>query len=89
MLFIDFYGVLFINHLYYTNKLNYKLLCVSARDELIVKYTADLKNKCGVSANMDLLIKVTVSCGLSVYNKHSSTVTGGQQLELDTVKNNF
>jgi hypothetical protein len=62
-LILLFYNLSFINYLYYTNKLNYKLLCVSARDELIVKYTADLKNKCGVSANMDLLTKVTTSCG--------------------------
>jgi hypothetical protein len=62
---------------------------MSARDELIVKYTADLKGKCGVSPNMDLLTKVTIGCGPSIYNKDSATVAGSQQSELDTVKNNF
>jgi hypothetical protein len=62
---------------------------MSARDELIVKYTADLKDKCGVSSNMDLLTKVTIGCGPSIYNKDSSTVAGSQKSELDTVRNNF
>jgi hypothetical protein len=62
---------------------------MSARDELIVKYTADLKDKCGVVLNMDLLTKVTIGCGPSIYNKDSSTVAGSQQSELDTVRNNF
>ncbi|HEX9151792.1 MAG TPA: DUF2853 family protein [Flavobacterium sp.] len=62
---------------------------MSARDELIVKYAADLKDKCGVSPDMDLLTKVTVGCGPSIYNADSATVAGTQQSELDTVKNNF
>jgi hypothetical protein len=32
---------------------------MSAREELIVKYAADLK-KCGVNPDMDLLTKVTI-----------------------------
>ncbi|MFV5692109.1 DUF2853 family protein [Flavobacterium sp. LT1R49] len=62
---------------------------MSARDELIVKYVADLKDKCGVNPDMDLLTKVTVGCGPSIYNADSATVAGTQQSELDTVKNNF
>ena len=62
---------------------------MSARDELIVKYAADLKDKCGVNPDMDLLTKVTVGCGPSIYNADSATVAGTQQTELDTVKNNF
>lgn len=62
---------------------------MSAREELIVKYAADLKEKCGVSPNMDLLTKVTIGCGPSIYNDDSSTVAGSQQSELDTIKNNF
>lgn len=38
---------------------------------------------------MDLLTKVTIGCGPSIYNADSSTVAGSQQSELDTVKNNF
>lgn len=62
---------------------------MSAREELITKYAADLKEKCGVTPNMDLLTKVTIGCGPSIYNADASTVAGSQQSELDTVKNNF
>jgi hypothetical protein len=62
---------------------------MSKRDDLIVKYTADLKDKCGVTANMDLLTKVTVGCGPSIYNADSSTVSGTDPKEIATVKNNF
>jgi hypothetical protein len=62
---------------------------MSARDESIVKYAADLKDKCGVNPDMDLLTKVTIGCGPSIYNADSATVAGSQQSELDTVKNNF
>ena len=62
---------------------------MSKRDELIVKYAADLKDKCGVTPNMDLLTKVTVGCGPSIYNADSATVAGSDDKELATVKNNF
>jgi hypothetical protein len=62
---------------------------MSKRDELIVKYAADLKAKCGVVADMDLLTKVTIGCGPSIYNADSSTVSGSDASELATVKNNF
>ncbi len=62
---------------------------MSKRDELIVKYASDLKEKCGVTPNMDLLTKVTIGCGPSIYNADAATVSGSQQAELDTVKNNF
>lgn len=62
---------------------------MSKRDELIEKYAADLKDKCGVTPDMDLLTKVVIGCGPSIYNPDASTVSGSQQSELDTVKNNF
>ncbi|WP_121965172.1 DUF2853 family protein [Myroides sp. N17-2] len=62
---------------------------MSKRDELIQKYAADLKEKCGVTANMDLLTAVTIGCGPSIYNQDSSTVAGSSESELATVKNNF
>ena len=62
---------------------------MSKRDELIVKYAADLKEKCGVTADMDFLTKVTIGCGPSIYNADSSTVAGSNEKELATVKNNF
>jgi hypothetical protein len=62
---------------------------MSTREELIKKYAEDLKEKCGVTPNMDLLTKVTIGCGPSIYNADASTVAGSQQSELDTVKSNF
>ncbi|MGL5111965.1 MAG: DUF2853 family protein [Flavobacterium sp.] len=62
---------------------------MSAREELIVKYAADLKDKCGVTPDMDLLTKVTIGCGPSIYNADSATVAGSQPSELETVKKNF
>ncbi len=62
---------------------------MSKRDELIVKYAADLKDKCGVNPDMDLLTKVTIGCGPSIYNADASTVSGSDESELETVKNNF
>ncbi|MAB49624.1 DUF2853 family protein [Winogradskyella sp. MH6] len=62
---------------------------MSKRDELIAKYAADLKDKCGVNPDMDLLTKVTVGLGPSIYNADSSTVSGSDESELATVKNNY
>lgn len=62
---------------------------MSKRDELIEKYAADLKDKCGMTPDMDLLTKVTVGLGPSIYNADSSTVSGSDDKELATVKNNF
>lgn len=62
---------------------------MSKRDELIVKYAADIKDKIGQTPDMDLLTKVTIGCGPSIYNSDSATVSGTDQKELDTVKKNF
>ncbi len=59
------------------------------RDDLIAKYADDLKNKCGMTPDMDLLTKVTIGCGPAIYNDDASTVAGSQPSELETVKNNF
>lgn len=62
---------------------------MSKRDELIVKYAADIKDKIGQTPDMDLLTKVTIGCGPSIYNADASTVSGSDKAELATVKNNF
>ena len=59
------------------------------RDDLIALYASDLKEKCGMTPDMDLLTKVTIGCGPSIYNADASTVAGSQKSELETVKNNF
>lgn len=62
---------------------------MSKRDELIAKYADDLKQKCGMEADMDLLKQVTIACGPSIYNRDSATVSGGSTTELETVRTNF
>ena len=48
---------------------------MNKRDELIEKYASDLREKCSVKPDVDLLRKVTIGCGPSIYNKDSSTVS--------------
>lgn len=59
------------------------------RDDLIAKYAEDLKDKCGMTPDMDLLTKVTIGCGPAIYNDDASTVAGSQASELETIKENF
>ena len=59
------------------------------RDELIAKYAEDLKSKCKMNPDMDLLSKVTVGCGPAIYDNDSATVAGSDASELETVKKNF
>lgn len=59
------------------------------RDDLIAKYADDLRTKCGMEPDMDLLTKVTIGCGPSIYDADASTVAATQEGELETVKNNF
>lgn len=62
---------------------------MSKRDELIEKYAKDIKEKVGETADMDLLRKVTIGCGPSIYNKDSSTVAASDASELARVRENF
>ncbi len=58
------------------------------RDEKIEQYTAEAK-KLGLSLTSDLIAKVTVGLGPSIYKKDSETIACSQSSELDTVKKNF
>ena len=59
---------------------------MSRRAELIERYASDLREKCGVEPDMDLLTKVTIGCGPSIYDADACTVAATQQHELDTVR---
>jgi len=59
------------------------------RDELIALYTKELKEKCNVKADIDLLSKVTIGCGPSIYNRDAASVSCSDDKELATVKNNY
>ena len=62
---------------------------MNARDKLIVKYANDLREKCSVCPDMDLLRKVTVGCGPSIYNSDSSRVSVNSESELNILKDKF
>ncbi len=62
---------------------------MSRRDDLIAKYADDLKTKCGINPDMDLLAKVTIGCGPAIYSADSETVAASDAGELDTVRRNF
>lgn len=59
------------------------------RDDLVALYASDLKNKCGMTPDMDLLKKVVIGCGPSIYDADSATVAASQSAELERVKNTF
>lgn len=62
---------------------------MSKRDDLIEKYAADIKSKFGETPDMDLLTKVAIGLGPAIYNRDASKVSGSDDKELQTVKNNF
>lgn len=70
-------------------RLNVKRTTMSKRDDLIEKYAEQMKDKLGMTPDMDLLRKVTIGCGPSIYNRDSSTVAASDPSEVATVKNNF
>lgn len=62
---------------------------MSKRDDLIAKYASDVKEKFGENPDMDLLTKVAVGLGPAIYNLDASKVSGTDEKELETVKNNY
>ena len=58
------------------------------REEKIEQYTAEAK-KLGLNISDDLIEKVTVGLGPSIYKKDSETIACGQASELETVRKNF
>lgn len=59
------------------------------RDDLIAKYAEDLKSKCGMTPDMDLLTKVTIGCGPAIYDADAQTVAASDKAELERIKTNF
>ena len=57
---------------------------MNERDKLIAKYASDLKEKCRITPDMDLLTKVTLGCGPSIYNIDSSILS---DIEFFTIEN--
>ncbi len=61
---------------------------MSKFQECLDTYKAEFK-KMDITFDDSLLEKVTKGCGPAIYNKDSSTVSGTDPKELETVKNNF
>lgn len=57
--------------------------------ELLEKYAAHIREKFMETPDMDFLGKVTTGLGPAIYNRDSSLVSGSDEGELETVKNNF
>jgi len=70
----------------YTNLIKGRIM--GKRDEKIEQYIAESK-KLGLTLSNDLIEKVTVGLGPSIYKKDSETIACSQVSELDTVKKNF
>ena len=62
---------------------------MSKREALVTKYAEEIRTKFNEEPDMDLLTKVVIGCGPAIYGKDASTVSGGNEKEMETVKNNF
>ena len=62
---------------------------MNKREELIIFYTKELKEKANITADIALLTKVTIGCGPSIYNKDAATVSCSDDSELETVRTNY
>ncbi|WP_378947639.1 DUF2853 family protein [Paracoccus sp. R86501] len=59
------------------------------RDELIAKYAQDIETKLGQTPDMDLLRKVTIGCGPSIYSADSETIAGSDKSEVARVRDSY
>ena len=62
---------------------------MSHRDELVEKYARELEEKCGVTADRDLLTRVVVGLGPAVYNRDASTIAASDPEEVAYIKTHF
>ena len=59
------------------------------REELIAQYATDIQEKFSETPDLKFIEKVAVGLGPAIYNRDSSLVSGSDESELETVKNNF
>lgn len=62
---------------------------MSKRDELIEKYRKELIDKFNLQPDMELLKKVVIGLGPSVYKPDAETVSSSDATEIERVKTNF
>ena len=46
---------------------------MNKREKLIQKYVEDLKQKCKVKTEMELLTKLTIACGPAIFKRDSES----------------
>ncbi|WOI55915.1 DUF2853 family protein [Palleronia sp. LCG004] len=59
------------------------------QEELIETYAADLRDRCGMEPDLDLLAKVTAGCGPSIYDDDAAVVSSSDTEELNRVRESF
>ena len=59
------------------------------RDELIALYASELRDKCRVTPDIDLLTKVTIGLGPSVYRDDAAVVAASDSEELQRIRANY
>ncbi|MBT8274161.1 MAG: DUF2853 family protein [Bacteroidia bacterium] len=62
---------------------------MNQRDKLIVKYAEDLKLRFDEEADLELLKKITIGLGPSIYNRDSATISSSEESEFERVKTQF
>ena len=59
------------------------------RAELIDFYTSELRQKCGVEPDPDLLEAVTLGCGPLIYNPKTAVLDPDSETDIAQVRENF
>ncbi|MGR3757003.1 MAG: DUF2853 family protein [Tranquillimonas sp.] len=59
------------------------------RDALIGIYANDLRERCGIEPEMELLRKVTIGTGPAIYDPQAAVVDAADPADLDLVRRNF
>ncbi len=62
---------------------------MNQREKLILKYSADLSDKFNLDPDMDLLKKITIGLGPSIYNRDSGNISSSEESEIEHVKERF
>ena len=62
---------------------------MNQRDKLILKYADDLHDKFGVEPDLELLKRITIGLGPSIYNRDSANISSSEESELERVKERF
>ncbi len=59
------------------------------KEELLAQYAQHIREKFSQTPDMDFLDKVVTGLGPAIYNRDASLVSGSNESELETVRNNF